>query len=574
MVSRSERFLRTFGFDLRSLGVLRICLGLMILVDLAIRSVDLTAHYSDAGVLPRAFQEVRHFSNHPYRFSFHMLSGDLPLQIFLFALSALFAMLLILGYRTRLSLCASVVLMISLQNRNAVIETGGDYLLRLVCFWCLFLPLGARFSLDHRAGRTCTGSRGMKGQSWFFSLVTVALMVQMGVVYVFSAVHKSHPIWRVHDSAIHYALHIDSYDTSFGEFLRQFPLLTTAFTRVTLQFEFYAIFFLVLFGILSLIPKFEDFWGYQEPIRTLTVGAFITFHLGLGVSLSLGTFAWFAALIWLGFLPTWAWDEADAWHQRIARSERKRAKMKAPTGTVRKQASPPYLVKLVHAITALKKITSRFEGPLEQHKNARPLLPLAVTRSFEWLSQGVVVLALAAVLLWNLSTVEPHKFNGIMRGESAPYFNARPIIDFFRLDQHWGLFAPYPRTSDGFYVVLGRKKNGSEIDYLRDDQKVTWEKPADVSGSYKTFRWRKYFRDIRRGSNRQDLSLYSDYVCSDHNATARGDERLDRVSVFFMQRDTLRAGGHSPVKKVLLSVRSCASKTRPPRPQSNGTQPL
>jgi hypothetical protein len=56
LLSKSSWRLRlkeTLGVDLRSLALFRICLGSLILVDLVLRSVDLQAHYTDFGVLPR-----------------------------------------------------------------------------------------------------------------------------------------------------------------------------------------------------------------------------------------------------------------------------------------------------------------------------------------------------------------------------------------------------------------------------------------------------------------------------------------------------------------------------------------
>ena len=43
-----------FGVDLRSLGLLRVAIALVILLDLMQRSRHLVAHYTDFGVLPRA----------------------------------------------------------------------------------------------------------------------------------------------------------------------------------------------------------------------------------------------------------------------------------------------------------------------------------------------------------------------------------------------------------------------------------------------------------------------------------------------------------------------------------------
>ena len=44
---------RTFGIDLRSLALFRICVGIILLIDICVRFSDLTVHYVDSGVLPR-----------------------------------------------------------------------------------------------------------------------------------------------------------------------------------------------------------------------------------------------------------------------------------------------------------------------------------------------------------------------------------------------------------------------------------------------------------------------------------------------------------------------------------------
>ena len=58
LVTRLERVADwlsdVFGIDTRSLAVFRIGLALTILLDLVLRAQDLGAHYTDAGVLPRA----------------------------------------------------------------------------------------------------------------------------------------------------------------------------------------------------------------------------------------------------------------------------------------------------------------------------------------------------------------------------------------------------------------------------------------------------------------------------------------------------------------------------------------
>ncbi len=49
----SSRLEKLFGLDLRSLALFRVWLALVIIVDLIIRTGDLSSLYSDAGVMPR-----------------------------------------------------------------------------------------------------------------------------------------------------------------------------------------------------------------------------------------------------------------------------------------------------------------------------------------------------------------------------------------------------------------------------------------------------------------------------------------------------------------------------------------
>ncbi len=78
----------SFGLDIRSLFALRITIAAMIWVDLSIRVQTLTAHYTDAGVLPRALHKALFLEPHPGRLSFHMASGEAQYQHWLFSTMA------------------------------------------------------------------------------------------------------------------------------------------------------------------------------------------------------------------------------------------------------------------------------------------------------------------------------------------------------------------------------------------------------------------------------------------------------------------------------------------------------
>ncbi|MDY7080948.1 MAG: HTTM domain-containing protein, partial [Halobacteria archaeon] len=83
----------------------------------------------------------------PYAF-LHALSGDAWFQVLLFVVASVFALMLVVGYRTKVATVVSLVLLVSLHLRNPVILNGGDSLLRRLLFIGIFLPLGEQWSVD------------------------------------------------------------------------------------------------------------------------------------------------------------------------------------------------------------------------------------------------------------------------------------------------------------------------------------------------------------------------------------------------------------------------------------------
>ena len=135
--------------DLRSIAVVRICLGVLLIADLVLRWPHIVAHYSDDGVLPRSLL-APYLENREGLWSFHILFGSPGAVSVLFAVAILFASAFAVGYRTRLSGVVSFLFLCSLQVRNPLVLSCGDTLLRLLLFWILFLPCGQWFSLDSR----------------------------------------------------------------------------------------------------------------------------------------------------------------------------------------------------------------------------------------------------------------------------------------------------------------------------------------------------------------------------------------------------------------------------------------
>ena len=119
----ADYFRSTFGLDLRSLAAMRIGLAGVVLTDLAIRVSDFHAMYSSAGLAPVEF--VRSLQRIPV-WSLHLLSGSDAWQIFLFVVAALVAVAMLVGYRMRLAVIVSWILLTSVQMRLPIVLNAAN----------------------------------------------------------------------------------------------------------------------------------------------------------------------------------------------------------------------------------------------------------------------------------------------------------------------------------------------------------------------------------------------------------------------------------------------------------------
>jgi hypothetical protein len=245
----------------------------------------------------------------------HALAGSAVYERVLFVWAAAVAVALALGYRTQLATFFSWLLLLSLHARNPLVLHAGDLLERMLLFWAIFLPLGARWSLD--AARS-TGT-GAAARPLVCSAATVALLLQIVFMYWFGLAARTHPAWWGEGTAVADALSLDFYATPLGRWARGLPPeVLRAATLGTVALEGGGTAVLLLSGGLG-------------RVRTTVVALFIAFHVLLGLFLRLGTFSLVCVVAWLPFLPAWFWDSAAARVLRLI-TRRPTAQPGQPTG--------------------------------------------------------------------------------------------------------------------------------------------------------------------------------------------------------------------------------------------------
>lgn len=272
--------------DPRSLSFFRILLGSLILLDVALRFLDLRAFYTDFGVLPRSVVIERH--NPAEHFSLLMGSGAAWFQAAALLCAAISGACLALGYRTRLAALAAWILLVSIQHRNPLILQGGDVLFRIMVLFSAVLPVSRVWALDAVAGRTL---------SLRPSLLHFAYVAQVACVYIITGVAKYKQAgWR-EGSGLAYALWLQQYTTWLGDLLGKLPVSWLhAANHGVLAVE-------VLLPLLLFLP-------WRVPLmRMACFAAFVAFHVAVLVTLKVGLFSLISVVAWIPLLPAefWCW---------------------------------------------------------------------------------------------------------------------------------------------------------------------------------------------------------------------------------------------------------------------------
>ncbi len=481
-----------FGIDPRALAGFRIGLGAVLLVDLVIRAVDLTAHYTDAGLLPRKLWAE--YAAGTWRWSIHAWHGSVTYETLLFLIAGAAAVAVLFGLFTRWVVCLSWILLVSLQNRNPLVVNGGDVLLRMLLFWSMFLPLGCRWSLDRWIGnRRQPGPNGQGNEDPHglgdgaprtkmpahnrdpqpvFSVATVAILLQLAVVYWMSGYFKYRGIWS-DPEGFWQLLAVDTYAKPLLIWLLQF--------RAPFPWIGYSVLALEIIGpLLAFSPWRTATW------RLIVVFCFWLMHIGIELTLTVGLFSYVSMLAWVLFLPRSFWD-------------------------------------------SLGRIFGIGEPAVQQAID--PATPSPHRSWIAYLANGLALVALIFVISWNLSALS-RTWAKAFRNQPV-----RRIDDLLTLRQRWSMFSN-PQRHNGWFVVVARLADGQVVDFLRDGQPADWEsfgKPVAICRRYSNHRWRKFYRNLAAGSGMRCCGALCRCLADQWNRSHPPEASVESVEVHYME---------------------------------------
>jgi hypothetical protein len=262
------RRLRDFWFgeaDVAPVAVFRIVFGLLLFNWFWQLFPNLTAFFTDEGILTRADVALRDGD----RLSLLSLSGDWSVVALIWAASCLVALSLTLGFRTRLASFLAFVLVSSFSWRDPLILDGSDLVFRLVPLWLGFTPAGDRWSIDalRRAGAPVT-------RGWAFPIRILEL--QIAWIYLATGLEKLGGVDWPLGTAAYYALQLEhTFARPWAHAFAVDPMFSHLITWYTLTVE-------LSFLPLAMIPL--------QRTRTIAALGAAAMQLGILLLMNVGNF--------------------------------------------------------------------------------------------------------------------------------------------------------------------------------------------------------------------------------------------------------------------------------------------
>jgi len=555
-----------YGIDLRSLAAFRIVLAACALGDLCRRASDLTAHYTDSGILRRSDLFVLPDIGPDWPLALGVAGGTWWSQALLFALAASAALALLLGYRARVASFLLWLLITAIQFRQPFILGTGDGLLRWFLLWGSLLPIGEAVSVDAAlaASRAAPSAAPRR-----VSVSALALWVQIATIFLFVAASMwSDPSWRS-GFGLAELLDQDLLVTRIGDRLRHFESLTRLLSL--------GLPFLLVAGIAACLTPVA-----AGIIRTVAIAVLAVVLLATAIFLHLAMPAFLLGAALLTFLPSEFWERIA----RRPRGEPLRLLIPAECDACARLARLTIAAAGLRGhvdVTAMSTAKTPHEhlwqvasGAAENEVGLDALRVLvAASPRFSWKARllGSAIVQRAAIQAWpilhdNAPTAPrrqatPSRFGAIARPVLAwlllivatwvtarpttPGTNFDPILRTIGLPAAWTV-RTLERSHTGWFSTPGVLANGREVELLGAGgplptieeaemaNRSLLRRPANVSATLRNERWRRFFAHSVDASTHEQFLFYGRYLCREWNRQHGNDEQLRRFSFVMMRR--------------------------------------
>lgn len=414
-----------FLFDRRTLGFTRILLGAFLVGDLVRRGMAWRDLYSSEGVLPTTVNLARPSVWGTFSI-FHAFSSPGEVRVLWVLMFVTFVSLLV-GYKTKIAQILSLIFVTGMNVRVGQIINGGYIAHNLLLLWTCFLPLGERFSIDamlasmkrrREATAEALNDRSdvltPEQESPYVSLLGLVLVIQLATIYFFNVVHKTGPPWK-NGTAVHFVLYVDRMVNPIIGLTRDYTpnWMILFLTRSSLICEA-----AIPVAVLSPLARV---WA-----RRLAIGMINYLHIGFGVAMVLGPFAWSCCVFSTLLFTTEDWDLAS---RTMRREHRARVVLFNPRSggallvcRILKRLDRFELLTFKEASDLPLGIAVQGEGDAVIHRSrafADIIAALPLGPTVAWLLRAPVLSGAFDALFALLEKPDLSRFFGLRRGPSA-----------------------------------------------------------------------------------------------------------------------------------------------------------
>ena len=473
--------LRTiFTIDLRSLALFRMSMAGVMIFDLIQRWKYLEMFYTDEGILPREGL-IELMGSRVAWSSLHVqASHSVLLQHCLFAVGMALAISLLIGFRTWWVTLLCWFFLVSMHDRNPWLQRGGDALMLVLMFWSLFLPLGARWSVD--SVRVPPEERS---SNRLCNVATAAILLQICYIYFFTFLLKWHPEWH-EGRALGQALRIYFHSKPMGEWLADQ-------TQLVMFMNYGALVLEAVGPFIALSPI------WNRDCRWAAIIAFWGLHIGIFFTMKVNIFSFLSCGMWLLFIPPDGWDALFRWLNRNRDVE------VATTGWF-----------------GLGKLLGRF--------GSVPDVRLPV--------MGAVLASLLLIFVTAYNVLGLKQVNNM--GIRMPYTMVR-IGKAIHNQQKWKMFAPFPDRWSGWFNIPAQLADGNVVDIWLGNDPPSAVKPERPGETYPNHVLMRFMTSRRLRPEEKTWLWFSRYVTRVWNRSHPPDQAIRHLQVLYLS-DTLEPG--------------------------------
>jgi hypothetical protein len=552
------------------------------------------AFYSDSGVLPRAalLEKIAP----PWALSLLLANGQQWFVVAYFLATALAALFVLVGWRTKAALVATWLLTIGINDRSPPSTQAGDALLMIIQFWALFLPIERVWSVDAALKREANLSESWCGN--FASLATLCYLIQLTFLYLMSALLKTGEAWR-DGSAVFYALSLDSWVSDIGIWIKGFPQLCAAATYGTVYAE--------------LVAPLFFFIPWKRDLFRLIIFCFLSLmHISFSAALHLGVFGLTDIVALLPLLPSCVFQRARSWlidprakdtiitvfnrdSQAWTQARITRELLLPDAVSICSDEGNPskgdprvpqplgFRVRNVHgdlldypnsvaALLRLSKITrtlmtvtgTRLSVAMvtatserlaalaaNGFRSSAPVCSAPSRAAWRFLARSVLLYSLAFITVVNIQST------GVGDLTLPPWLMLPGRL--LHLSQKWSMFQA-PLTSNNWFIIPGKLDDGTPVDVLSGTQgEIDFSRPRSGPFSETWLRWRKFYEKLQRKDVGPHYRLFfGKYLCRRWN-TGQGERsrRLKTFSLILVSEPILRNGERGKQRRTSLHNHIC-----------------